>query len=458
MPQNLEVIILAAGQGTRMKSALPKVLHAFGGQPMLARVYNTARLLEPQQIHIVYGHGADKVREQLGHLDAAWALQDRQLGTGHAVAQAMPAVSDDSRVLILYGDVPLIEAATLDRLVDAAADALAVLTIELDNPSGYGRMVRDRDGRVCRIVEQKDASEAERAIREVNTGLLAVDAARLRGWLERLDNHNVQGEYYLTDIFAMAVADGVPITTVSAPDIEQVSGINDRQQLAALERALQRRQAAQLMLAGVTLLDPERFDLRGDLSVGRDVIIDVNVIIEGRVVLGDGVTVGANCMLKDVEIGAGTEVKPMSIIDSAVIGAGAHIGPFARIRPDTRIADGAHIGNFVEVKKSEIGAGSKVNHLSYIGDTTMGAKVNIGAGTITCNYDGANKHRTVIGDGVFVGSDTQLVAPVTVHDNATIGAGSTITKDAPAGELTLSRNKQMSIPGWKRPVKKSSDK
>jgi bifunctional UDP-N-acetylglucosamine pyrophosphorylase/glucosamine-1-phosphate N-acetyltransferase len=458
MPQNLEVIILAAGQGTRMKSALPKVLHAFGGQPMLARVYNTARLLEPQQIHIVYGHGADKVREQLGHLDAAWALQDRQLGTGHAVAQAMPAVSDDSRVLILYGDVPLIEAATLDRLVDAAADALAVLTIELDNPSGYGRMVRDRDGRVCRIVEQKDASEAERAIREVNTGLLAVDAARLRGWLERLDNHNVQGEYYLTDIFAMAVADGVPITTVSAPDIEQVSGINDRQQLAALERALQRRQAAQLMLAGVTLLDPERFDLRGDLSVGRDVIIDVNVIIEGRVVLGDGVTVGANCMLKDVEIGAGTEVKPMSIIDSAVIGAGAHIGPFARIRPDTRIADGAHIGNFVEVKKSEIGAGSKVNHLSYIGDTTMGAKVNIGAGTITCNYDGANKHRTVIGDGVFVGSDTQLVAPVTVHDNATIGAGSTITKDAPAAELTLSRNKQMSIPGWKRPVKKSSDK
>jgi bifunctional UDP-N-acetylglucosamine pyrophosphorylase/glucosamine-1-phosphate N-acetyltransferase len=454
MSQALEVIILAAGQGTRMKSALPKVLHAIGGEPMLARVYNTAHLLEPQQIHIVYGHGADKVREQLGHLDAAWALQDKQLGTGHAVAQAMPAVNDESRVLILYGDVPLIEAATLDRLVDAAANALAVLTIELDNPTGYGRMVRDRDGRVQRIVEQKDASEAERAIREVNTGLLAVDAARLRGWLERLDNHNVQGEYYLTDIIAMAVEDGVPITTVSAPDIEQVSGINDRQQLAALERALQRRQAAQLMLAGVTLRDPERFDLRGDLSVGRDVIIDVNVIIEGRVVLGDGVTIGANCMLKDVEIGAGTEVKPMSIIDSAVIGAGAHIGPFARIRPDTRIADGAHIGNFVEVKKSEIGAGSKVNHLSYIGDTTMGAKVNIGAGTITCNYDGANKHRTVIGDGVFVGSDTQLVAPVTVHDNATIGAGSTITKDAPAGELTLSRNKQMSIAGWKRPTKK----
>jgi bifunctional UDP-N-acetylglucosamine pyrophosphorylase/glucosamine-1-phosphate N-acetyltransferase len=454
MSQALEVIILAAGQGTRMKSALPKVLHAIGGEPMLARVYRTARLLEPQQIHIVYGHGADRVREQLGHLDAAWALQDKQLGTGHAVAQAMPAVNDESRVLILYGDVPLIEAATLDRLVDAAADALAVLTIELDNPTGYGRMVRDRDGRVQRIVEQKDASEAERAIREVNTGLLAVDGARLRSWLERLDNHNVQGEYYLTDIIAMAVEDGVAINTVSAPDIEQVSGINDRQQLAALERALQRRQAAQLMLAGVTLLDPERFDLRGDLSVGRDVIIDVNVIIEGRVVLGDGVTIGANCMLKDVEIGAGTEVKPMSIVDSAVIGAGAHIGPFARIRPDTRIADGAHIGNFVEVKKSEIGAGSKVNHLSYIGDTTMGAKVNIGAGTITCNYDGANKHRTVIGDGVFVGSDTQLVAPVTVHDNATIGAGSTITKDAPAGELTLSRNKQMSIAGWKRPTKK----
>ena len=454
MTQPLEVIILAAGQGTRMKSSLPKVLHRIGGQPMLERVYRVAHQLNPARIHIVYGHGGELVRERLPQLEAHWVLQEQQLGTGHAVDQAMPEVADGSLVLVLYGDVPLIRGETLDQLVDAAAGGLAVITVNLPDPTGYGRIVRDSAGRITRIVEQKDASEQERAIREGNTGLLAVSAERLRQWLGRLDNRNAQGEYYLTDIFAMAVGDGVPISSVTAATVEEVSGVNDRIQQAALERALQRRQASELMLAGVTLRDPERFDLRGELQAGRDVAIDVNVVIEGRVVLGDGVSVGPGCVLKDVEIGAGTEIKAMSVIEQAIIGAGAHIGPYARIRPETRIADGAHVGNFVEVKKSDIGAGSKVNHLSYIGDTTMGSKVNIGAGTITCNYDGANKHRTVIGDNVFVGSDTQLVAPVTVNDGATIGAGSTITKEAPAGELTLSRSKQITINGWKRPVKK----
>ncbi len=454
MSQPLEVIILAAGQGTRMKSTLPKVLHRVGGKPMLQRVYEVAHALNPARVHIVYGHGGEVVREQLAALDAQWVRQEQQLGTGHAVAQALPAVDEGSLVLVLYGDVPLIRSATLDQLIDAATDALGVITVDLPDPTGYGRIVRDGQGRITRIVEQKDASEQERAIREGNTGLLAVSAARLRQWLGRLDNRNAQGEYYLTDIFAMAVEDGVAINSVKAPTVDEVSGVNDRAQQAALERALQRRQARELMVAGVTLRDPERFDLRGELQAGHDVVIDVNVVLEGRIVLGDGVSIGPGCVLKDVEIGAGTEVKAMSVIEQAVIGAGAHIGPYARIRPDTRLADGVHIGNFVEVKKSDIGVGSKVNHLSYIGDTTMGSKVNIGAGTITCNYDGAYKHRTVIGDNVFVGSDTQLVAPVTVADGATIGAGSTITKDAPAGELTLSRSKQLTVGGWKRPVKK----
>lgn len=458
MTQPLEVIILAAGQGTRMKSALPKVLHEIGGEPMLRRVHDVARELAPRHIHVVYGHGAEQVRERLADLDVAWVLQERQLGTGHAVAQALPGVDGGSTVLVLYGDVPLIRAETLRDLTAAAADALALITVTLDDPTGYGRIVRDAGGRISRIVEQKDADEQQRAIREGNTGLLAVSAARLRDWLARLDNDNAQSEYYLTDIVAMAVTDRVAVRSVAAPTVEEVSGVNDRTQLAALERALQRRQAQTLMLAGVTLRDPERFDLRGTLTAGRDVVIDVGVVLEGNVVLGDGVAVGPNCVLKNAKIGEGSEIKAMSVIEDAVIGAGAHIGPFARIRPETRLADGVHIGNFVEVKKSAIGAGSKINHLSYIGDTTMGAKVNIGAGTITCNYDGANKHRTVIGDNVFVGSDTQLVAPVTVNDNATIGAGSTITKDAPAGELTLSRNKQTTLSGWKRPLKEKSNK
>ncbi|MFA5627135.1 MAG: bifunctional UDP-N-acetylglucosamine diphosphorylase/glucosamine-1-phosphate N-acetyltransferase GlmU [Thiohalomonadaceae bacterium] len=454
MSKPIEAVILAAGQGTRMKSALPKVLHEIGGQPMLARVFQTAKALAAQTIHIVHGHCAELVRERLVELNANWVLQAEQLGTGHAVAQAMPEVSDDSLVLILYGDVPLIETDTLYKLLAAADNGLGLLTVELADATGYGRIVRDASGGVLRVVEQKDATPAELAIREINTGLLAAPAVQLRDWLARLDNNNAQGEYYLTDIIALAVADGVMINTVQAPDIEQVSGVNDRVQLAAMERALQKRQAQRLMLAGVSLRDPARFDLRGELHAGLDVSIDINVVIEGRVVLGDGVSIGANCILKDVEIGAGTEIRPMSMIESSRIGQHACIGPFARIRPESEIADGAHVGNFVEIKKSIIGVGSKISHLSYIGDTTMGARVNIGAGTITCNYDGANKHRTVIGDDVFIGSATQLVAPVTIHDQATIGAGSTITKDAPAGELSLSRSKQMTISGWRRPVKK----
>lgn len=454
MPVELEVIILAAGKGTRMRSALPKVLHGIGGKPMLQRVYETARQLQPRTVHIVYGHGGEKVREHLASLQANWVLQAEQLGTGHAVVQAMPQIADSSRVLVLYGDVPLIEAETLRTLLDASAQGLAVLSIELENPQGYGRVVRDEAGHVQCIVEEKDATPAQRMIREVNTGLLAAPAGLLRNWLQRLDNDNAQGEYYLTDVIALAVADGVETETVMAADIGQVSGINDRLQQAELERALQHRQVRALQQAGVCFLDPLRFDLRGELQAGEDVVIDINVLIEGRVRLGDGVQIGANCILRDVEIADGTVIRPMSIIENARIGRNARIGPFARIRPDTLLDDEVHVGNFVEIKKSNVGQGSKINHLSYIGDTDMGRGVNVGAGTITCNYDGIHKHRTTIGDGVFIGSDTQLVAPVTVHDGATIGAGSTITKDAPAERLSLSRSKQVTISGWQKPVKK----
>ncbi len=454
MTTPLEIIVLAAGQGTRMRSDLPKVLHPIGGRPLLECVCNTAAALAPERIHVVYGHGGAEVRERLGHLEVHWVEQAEQLGTGHAVAQAIDAVDPGSRVLVLYGDVPLITAGTLRRLAAAAdGERLALLTVRLSDPTGYGRVVRGADGAVCRIVEQKDATTDEAAIDEINTGFLAVGAARLAGWLARLGNDNAQGEYYLTDIFAMAAADSVPIATEGTGDAEEVMGINDRVQLATLERALQRRQAEALMRDGVTLTDPARFDLRGELTVGRDVVIEPNVIIEGQVSLGDRVRIGANTVLTNVQIGTGTEVLPMSVLEDAIVGTGCHIGPFARIRPGTRLADGARIGNFVEVKKSDIGAGSKVNHLSYIGDTRMGAGVNIGAGTITCNYDGANKHRTLIGDGAFIGSDTQLVAPVEIGEGATIGAGSTITREAPPGELTLSRSRQQTVKGWKPPKK-----
>lgn len=452
---NLSVIILAAGQGTRMRSRLPKVLHAIGGQPMLAHVIATARTLEPSAVHIVYGHGGAQVRAALQDLPVTWVEQTQQLGTGHAVAQALPQIPDDDVVLVLYGDVPLTQAGTLKHLLSAAqGGALGLMTAHLDDPSGYGRIIRDAQGDVIAIVEHKDASDEQRRINEINTGMLAVNAAQLRRWVAALDNNNSQSEFYLTDIIAMAVRDGVAVQTVHPAAISEIMGINNRAQLAELERIYQRQRAEQLMLQGVTLRDPARFDVRGELEVGRDAVIDVNVVCEGKVTIGNDVVIGPNCYLRDVTIADGVIIQANSVIEEATVGAGSRIGPFARIRPGTVLADDVHIGNFVEVKKSEIGTSSKVNHLSYIGDSTIGRRVNVGAGTITCNYDGANKFQTVIEDDAFIGSDTQLIAPVTVGAGATIGAGSTISKDAPAGELTLSRTPQQTRKGWKRPVKK----
>ena len=453
MQAPLEIIILAAGQGTRMRSQRPKVLHTLAGRSLLAHVLATARALEPSAIHVVYGHGGEAVPSAFPDAGVNWVLQGRQLGTGHAVDQAIGAVHDGAQVLVLYGDVPLVTRDTLLPLLAAAASGVGLLTVSLADPRGYGRIIRDESGAVRAIVEHKDATPEQLAIREGNTGILVAPASKLRAWLTVLDNDNAQAEYYLTDVIAMAVAEGRTVAGVPAHDPEEVLGVNDRRQLAQLERAFQRRQANALLDAGATLADPARFDLRGSVAVGQDVFIDVGVVCEGRVVLGDGVRIGANCVLCDVEIGAGTEVLPMSVVESARIGADCAIGPYARIRPGTEVEQGARVGNFVEVKNSRIGVGSKVSHLSYIGDTDMGADVNIGAGTITCNYDGANKYRTVIGDRAFIGSDTQLVAPVRIGDGATIGAGSTITKDAPDDELTLSRNKQQTFPGWQRPVK-----
>lgn len=456
MPNSsLEVIILAAGQGTRMKSALPKVLHSLAAKPLLAHVIETARSLSPTAIHVVYGHGGEQVKDALADYPVGWVEQAEQLGTGHAVEQAMPQVASDATVLILYGDVPLVQTETLQALIDYADNGgFSLLTVELDDPTGYGRIVRSDSGSVERIVEQKDANADELAIQEGNTGIMALPASKLGGWLKQLDNDNAQSEYYLTDVIAMAVADGVGVDALMARDVDEVLGVNDRIQLAHLERRYQQRQAEFLMQRGVTLIDPARFDLRGSLKTGQDVTIDVGVVIEGSVILGDRVRIGANTVLRDVVVGNDVEILPMSLIEQAEIGAGCSIGPFARVRPGTSLDEGAKVGNFVEVKNSAIGKGSKVNHLSYIGDTTMGAGVNIGAGTITCNYDGANKHRTVIGDRAFIGSDSQLVAPVEIGDDATIGAGSTITRDAPEGELTLSRSRQASVKGWKRPKKK----
>ena len=450
----LSIVILAAGQGTRMKSDLPKVLHPLAGRPLLQHVVETAQEIGAADIHVVYGHGGERVREQLSGLEVTWVEQAEQLGTGHAVAQALPEVADDHRVLVLYGDVPLISAETLGRLLKFSGDdGVGVLTMEPGDPHGYGRIVRNDADQVVKIVEQKDASHRELHIREVNTGILTAPAAKLKEWLGRVGNDNAQGEYYLTDVVALAVAERISVTGVLTHDPMEAEGVNDRIQLAALERHYQGREAERLMRDGVTLIDPARFDLRGELICGRDVTIDVNCIFEGRVEIGDGAVIGPNCLIRDSRIGPGMEVRANSVIESSSTGGGGFIGPFARLRPGTELADGAHVGNFVEVKNSRIGAGSKVNHLTYIGDTDMGAAVNIGAGTITCNYDGANKHRTTIGDRVFVGSATQLVAPVTVGDDATIGAGSTITRDAPPGDLTLSRSKQTSLKGWKRPVK-----
>ncbi len=454
MSSDLSVVILAAGQGTRMRSTLPKVLHAIGGKPMLQHVIETARRLSASDIYVVYGHGGEMVRTTLVSQPVQWVEQAEQLGTGHAVSQAMPAIPDHHTVMVLYGDVPLITAETLQRLAEAAKQGMGLLTTLLPDPQGYGRIVRDEAGRVRSIVEEKDATPQQREIREVNTGMLATGAAQLKRWLNSLDNANAQGEYYLTDIIAKAVQDGVTVETTHPSAVAEVMGVNNRAQLAALERDYQRRRGEELMLSGVTLLDPERFDLRGELDTGRDVVIDVNVVIEGKVTLGDGVYIGPNCYLRDVDVASGTRINSHSVLEQAEIGAECRIGPFARIRPETELADRVHIGNFVEIKKSQVAGGSKINHLSYVGDSVVGSGVNIGAGVITCNYDGANKHRTVIGDNAFIGSDSQLVAPVEIGAGATIGAGSTITRDTPAGELTLARAKQKTVHGWSRPVKK----
>ncbi|MBI5460692.1 MAG: bifunctional UDP-N-acetylglucosamine diphosphorylase/glucosamine-1-phosphate N-acetyltransferase GlmU [Gammaproteobacteria bacterium] len=455
----LSIVILAAGQGTRMRSAVPKVLHPLAGKSLLEHVIDAAAALGAGQIQVVYGHGGEQVRRQLAARPAehpvTWVEQAQQWGTGHALAQALPGIADTDRVLVLYGDVPLIGADTLRRLLDAAAGGqFGLLTAELADPSGYGRILRESDGRVTGIVEQKDARPEQLAIREINTGFMAADAAALKRWVARLGNDNAQGEYYLTDVIAQAAAEGIAINTVAPAELFEIMGVNNRAQLAELERDYQCQQAQRLMHAGVTLRDPARFDLRGRVEHGQDVSIDVNVILEGEITLGDRVSIGPGCVIRNAAIGDDTIIQAHCVIEDAIIGRNARIGPFARIRPETQLANDVRIGNFVEIKKSDIGAGSKVNHLSYIGDTTIGARVNVGAGTITCNYDGANKHRTVIEDDVFIGSDTQLVAPVTVGAGATLGAGTTLTRNAPAGALTLSRSKQETRSDWKRPVKK----
>jgi len=450
----LAVVILAAGQGKRMNSDLPKVLQPLAGLPLLGHVVSRARALDPSSIHVVYGHGGDAVRAALAKEKLAWALQAEQLGTGHAVMQAMPNVGDDELVLVLYGDVPLIRAETLRQLIAAAGPkSMSLLTVMLDNPAGYGRIVRKR-GAIQAIVEQKDASKAQLKIREGNSGIMAVPAKLLRKWLGKLKNSNAQGEYYLTDVIAMAVKDKVKVTPLIAPTLAEVLGVNDKVQLAELEALHRAERARQLMVAGATLVDPARIDIRGDVSVGRDVFLDANVLIEGKVTLGDRVRVGPNVVLRDVTIGADSVIHPNSVLEQSELATGCIIGPYARVRPGSKLGANVHIGNFVELKKTEIADGSKANHLTYLGDAVIGKGVNVGAGTITCNYDGVNKSTTTIEDGAFIGSGNMLVAPVRIGKNATTGAGSTISKDAPDGQLTLARAKQMTLEGWKRPEKK----
>ena len=452
----MNVVILAAGQGKRMRSDLPKVLHAIAGKPMLAHVIDAARKLSPTRIVVVYGHGGERVREALAADDLAWAKQEPQLGTGHAVLQALPHLDPAKPTLILYGDVPLTRVATLRALLDASAGGLALLTVRLAEPAGYGRIVRV-GGEITRIVEEKDADDAERAIREINTGILVAPTAALQRWLPSLGNRNAQGEYYLTDIVALAVAEGMSVQAAQPAAHWEVEGVNSKRQLAELERVWQRNRADVLMDEGVTLADPARIDVRGELVCGTDVAIDVGCVFEGRVVLGDGVSVGPYCAFKDVVVGPGARVHAFCHLEAATVGAESIVGPYARLRPGAELGRDVHIGNFVEVKNSSIADHSKANHLAYIGDATIGSRVNVGAGTITCNYDGANKHRTIIEDDVFIGSDTQLVAPVVVRRGATLGAGTTLTREAPPDQLTVSRAKQVSIAGWRRPVKQKKE-
>ncbi len=455
----MNVVILAAGMGKRMQSALPKVLHPLAGKPLLSHVIDTARGLAPTKLCVIYGHGGAAVPEMLqqqakaGEAPIATALQEPQLGTGHAVMQAVPQLDVSVPTLILYGDVPLTTTASLRKLVEAAGtDKLAILTVVQDNPFGLGRIIRD-NGDIVRIVEEKDATDEQRAIREINSGIIVAPTKHLTGWLAALQNNNAQGEYYLTDIVAKAVADGVKVVS-SHPTAEwEVAGVNSKVQLAELERRHQLNLAHALLEKGVTLMDPSRIDIRGELICGRDVTIDVGCVFEGRVELADGVHVGAHNVLVNATIAAGVNIKPFCHIEDAVVGAASIIGPYARLRPGTVLAEDVHVGNFVEIKNSQVAAHSKANHLAYVGDATVGSRVNIGAGTITCNYDGANKFRTVIEDDAFIGSDSQLIAPVTVGKGATLGAGTTLSKDAPAGKLTVSRPRQVTIDNWVRPVK-----
>ncbi|MCT8343688.1 bifunctional UDP-N-acetylglucosamine diphosphorylase/glucosamine-1-phosphate N-acetyltransferase GlmU [Photorhabdus kleinii] len=447
------VVILAAGKGTRMYSDLPKVLHLLAGKPMVQHVIDTAMALGAKNVHLVYGHGGNLMKQTLSDQTLNWVLQAEQLGTGHAMQQAAPHFADDEDILILYGDVPLIGTDTLERLLAVKPDGgIGLLTAILDNPTGYGRIVRE-NGEVTGIIEQKDATEEQRKINEINTGILVANGSDLKRWLAQLDNNNVQGEYYLTDVIALAYKEGRKIEVVHPTRLSEMEGVNNRLQLSALERIYQSEQAEQLLLAGVMLLDPARFDLRGTLIHGHDVVIDTNVIIEGNVALGNNVQIGTGCVLKNCIIGDDSIISPYTIVEDSEMETGCTVGPFARLRPGSKLAEKAHVGNFVEMKKSYLGKGSKAGHLTYLGDADIGRDVNIGAGTITCNYDGANKFKTIIGDNVFVGSDTQLVAPVTVAKGATIGAGTTVTKNIAENELVVSRTKQTHIQGWKRPVK-----
>ena len=452
---SLTVVILAAGKGTRMKSSIPKVLHRLAGKPLLGHVIDTARQLQADQICVVYGHGGEILPESFSEqADIHWVLQEPQLGTAHAVKQASKFIEASDTVLVLYGDVPLAPATILSELLSSVADkVMGLLTVTLAEPDGYGRVVRDSSNNVIAIVEQKDATTAQLKIKEGNTGIMALPAKQLVNWLQQIDNNNAQNEYYLTDVIALAVSNKVKIINKQVMAVEEVLGINSRQQLVELERYHQRKIATALAAEGVTIRDPERFDLRGELEIGQDVEIDINVIIEGNVTIGNQVLIEANCIIRDSSIGANTHIQANSVIENSQIGEACSIGPFARLRPETVLKDKAKVGNFVEIKKSVVGVGSKINHLSYVGDTTMGKNVNVGAGTITCNYDGANKHQTIIEDNVFVGSDTQLIAPVRVAKNATIGAGATITKDVPESALALTRCKQTNIAKWKRPLK-----